>query len=90
MISVNVYEVGDVIKIKRDNFRLEAKRRTVAESGSETRAIVMGISQRIDKLYSYKLVTASGKTIVFTPHEQGQEEYIGHVDLGLLFPEKDG
>ena len=85
-ISVNVYEIGDVVKINRDNFNLEAKRRTISESGAETRAIVVGISQRLDKLFTYRLVTTTGKTLTLTPHEQGAEEYIGHIDLGLLFP----
>ena len=81
-ISVNVYEVGDVIEINRADLRLVAKQRSLA---STTRAIIMGISQRMDKLFTYKIVADNGKTLLFTPGEQGHEKYIGHIDLSLLF-----
>lgn len=81
-INVNVYEVGDVIEMARNDLRLEAKRRTFADS---TRAVVVGVSQRMDKLFSYKIISSNGKMITLTPSEQGGEKYIGHIDLGLLF-----
>ena len=52
-INMNVYEVGDVIELDRKNLRLVSKQRSFAESH---RAIVMGVNQRIDKLFTYRLV----------------------------------
>lgn len=81
-ISVNVYEIGDVIEMEQKNLRLEAKRRTYAES---KRAVVIDVAQRIDKLFSYKMIASNGKSFTLTPEEQGNERYVGHIDLGLLF-----
>lgn len=81
-ITMNVYEVGDVIEIKGENLRLVAKQRSFGES---RRAVIVGVNQRIDKLYSYKMIADNGKMLTFTPGEQGGETYIGHIDLGLLF-----
>ena len=81
-IDVNVYEPGDIIELHSENFNLVAKRRTL--NGAK-RAMVIGAKQRMDKLFTYKIVTDTGTTLTFTPTEQGTEQYIGHVDLGLLF-----
>ena len=81
-INLNVYEVGDVIELKRENLKLVAKQRCYAESG---RAVIIGVNQRIDKLFTYKLLADNGKIVSLTPSEQGQEKYIGHIDLGMLY-----
>lgn len=81
-INLNVYEVGDVIELDRKNLRLVSKQRSYAESH---RAIVMGVNQRVDKLFTYKLIADNGKMFNLVPNEQGEEKYVGHVDLGLLF-----
>ena len=82
MISVNVYEPGDVIMLNVDDINLVAKRRNM-ESG--TRAMIVGVVQRLDKMYTYRILTDSGKMMALTPGEQGHEQYIGHVDLEMLF-----
>lgn len=81
-ININTYEVGDVIEMAQKDLRLEAKRRTFADS---TRAIVVDVNQRMDKLFTYKLIASNGRAISLTPAEQGGEKYVGHIDLGLLF-----
>ena len=81
-IQVNVYEVGDVIEMTRESFNLDAKRRSFADS---TRAVIVEVRQRQDKLFSYKVVASNGKTFTLTPSDQGKEQYVGHIDLGLLF-----
>lgn len=81
MISVNVYEAGDVLELNHKNFKLVAKQRNL--DGSK-RVMVIDVRQRLDKLYTYKVVTDTGTTMMLTPSEQGGEEYIGHIDLGLL------
>lgn len=81
-INLSIYEVGDVIQMNADDLSLEAKRRCYAGS---RRAIVVGAEQRMDKLYTYKIIADNGKMITFTPREQGNERYIGHIDLSLLF-----
>ena len=83
-INVNVYEVGDVIELDRKNLRLVAKQRNYAES---RRAMVVGVNQRVDKLFTYRLIADNGKLLTFVPSEQGEEKYVGHVDLNLLFAE---
>ena len=81
-ININVYEVGDVIRLDRSALSLEAKRRSYGDS---RRAVIISVGQRMDKLFSYKAIADNGKMFTFTPNEQGNEEYIGHIDLGLLF-----
>ena len=81
-ISVNVYEVGDVIELNPSSLRLVAKQRSYAES---TRAVVVGVNQRMDKLFTYKLIADNGKMLTLTPSEQGGEKFVGHTDLSLLF-----
>ena len=81
-ININVYEVGDVIQLDRSNLSLEAKRRSYGDS---RRAIIVSAGQRMDKLFSYKAIADNGKMFTLTPNEQGSEEYVGHIDLGLLF-----
>jgi len=80
-ISVNVYEIGDILKINAKDFRLVAKQRDL--DGCK-RVMVIGAKQRLDKMYTYKVITEKGVTLQLTPSEQGNEEYVGHVDLGLL------
>lgn len=81
-ININVYEVGDVISIDQASLKLVAKRESM---GKSTRAVIIAVNQRLDKLYSYKLVLDNGKSFTLTPGEQGSEKYVGHIDLGLLF-----
>lgn len=81
-ININVYEVGDVIQLDRSDLSLEAKRRSY---GASTRAVIVSVGQRMDKLYTYKAIADNGKMFSFTPSEQGKEKYVGHIDLGLLF-----
>ena len=81
-ISLNVYEVGDVIEISGADINLESKRRTIGQS---TRAVVVGVQHRIDKLFSYKVIADNGKLFTLKPSEQGNEKYIGHIDLSLLY-----
>lgn len=81
-ININVYEVGDVIQLKGGDLRLEAKKRTYGDS---TRGIIVSVGQRMDKLFTYKVIADNGKMFSLTPSEQGKEEYIGHIDLSLLF-----
>ena len=85
-ININVYELGDIIKIPRKDISLESKRVGI---GKSHRAIVVGIMQRMDKLYSYKLLASNGRTFTLKPNEQGAEEYVGHVDLGVLYAGDD-
>lgn len=80
-IKLSVYEIGDVIQMHGDNFNLETKRRAI---GRVKRGVVMGVSQRIDKLFSYKVVCSDGTMITLKPAEQGGEKYVGHIDMGLL------
>ena len=79
---MNVYEVGDVIRISRKNISLESKRVTI---GPATKAIVISATQRSDKLYSYRVLANNGRTFVLKPNEQGFEEYVGHIDMSVLF-----
>lgn len=81
MISVNVYEVGDILEVSAKDFKLMAKQRDL---GGSKRVMVIGAKQRLDKMFTYKVVTEKGATLQFTPNEQGNEEYVGHIDLGLL------
>ena len=81
-INYTIYEIGDVIEIAPKNFRLESKRRSI---GGATRAVVVGVGERVDKMHSYKVVADNGKMFTLTPSEQGGERYIGHIDFGLLF-----
>ena len=83
-INVNVYEVGDVIELDRKNLRLVAKQRNYAES---RRAMVISVNQRVDKLFTYRLIADNGKMLNLVPSEQGEEKYVGHVDLSALFAE---
>lgn len=80
-ININVYEVGDVIQLDRADLSLEAKRRSY---GNSRRAVIMSVGQRMDKLFTYKAIADNGKMFTFTPNEQGREQYIGHIDMGLL------
>lgn len=80
-ISVNVYEVGDILQVNSKDFKLVAKQRDL--DGSK-RVMVIGVKQRLDKMFTYKVVTDKGVTLQFTPSEQGNEEYVGHIDLGML------
>lgn len=81
-ISLNVYEVGDVIKIPRKSISLESKRVAI---GPATRALIVGVMQRTDKMFSYRVLADNGKTFILKPNEQGLEEYVGHIDMGVLF-----
>lgn len=81
-ININVYEVGDVIELKRENLRLVAKQRSYAES---SKAMVVDVNQRTDKMFTYRLIAENGKMLNLTPAEQGNEKFVGHIDLGLLF-----
>ncbi len=83
-ISVSVYEIGDVLRLYSKDFNLVAKKRDIAGS---KRVMVIGVKQRLDKMFTYKVVTETGTTIQFTPREQGNEEYLGHIDLELLMGE---
>ena len=80
-ISVNVYEIGDVLEVDTKDFKLIAKQRDL---DSSKRVMVIGVKQRLDKMFTYKVVTEKGVVLQFTPSEQGNEEYVGHIDLGLL------
>ena len=80
-ISVNVYEVGDILEVNTKAFKLVAKQRNL--DGSR-RVMVIGAKQRLDKMYTYKVVTEKGATMQLTPSEQGDEKYVGHIDLGIL------
>lgn len=80
-ISVNVYEVGDILEVSAKDFKLIAKQRDL---GSSKRVMVIGAKQRLDKMFTYKVVTDKGVTLQFTPSEQGNEEYVGHIDLSQL------
>ena len=84
-ISLNVYEVGDVIRIPRKDISLESKRVSI---GRATRAVIVGVMQRADKMYSYKALASNGKTFTLKPNEQGAEEYVGHIDLSILTEEE--
>ena len=81
-ISIEVYEVGDIIRLSNKNFNLVAKRRAVDDS---PRAMIIGITERLDKMFTYKVLLESGKTMTITPNEQGGETYVGHVDLTMLY-----
>ena len=81
-ISLNVYEVGDVIKINRNITNLMSKQRQIDKA---TRAVVISVAQRVDKLFTYKIMCANGSVVNLKPDEQGKEEYVGHIDLGMLF-----
>ena len=81
MISLNVYEMGDVLKLHNADFKLAAKQRNL--DGARL-AMVISAKQRLDKLYTYKVVTDTGVTLMITPSEQGNEEFVGHVDLSML------
>lgn len=81
-ISLNVYEVGDVISIPRKSISLESKRVAI---GPATKAIVVNVVQRADKMFSYRMLADNGRTFILKPSEQGHEEYVGHIDLGVLF-----
>lgn len=81
-ISLNVYEIGDVIKIPRKSISLESKRVAI---GPATKAVIINVTQRSDKLYSYRVLADNGRTFVLKPNEQGFEEYVGHIDMGVLF-----
>lgn len=81
-INVNVYEIGDVIELNGDNLKLVAKQRAYSES---RRALIVGVNQRIDKMFTYKILAENGKVISFSPNEQGNEKYVGHIELGLLY-----
>lgn len=80
-ISVNVYEVGDILEVSAKDFKLIAKQRDL---DSSKRVMVIGAKQRLDKMFTYKVVTDKGVTLQFTPSEQGNEEYVGHIDLSQL------
>ena len=43
------------------------------------------MQHRIDKLFSYKVIADNGKLFTLKPSEQGNEKYIGHIDLSLLY-----
>ena len=81
-INVNVYEVGDVIELDRKNLRLVAKQRNYAES---RRSMVVSVNQRVDKLFTYRLIADNGKMLNLVPNEQGEEKYVGHIDMDMLF-----
>ena len=85
-ISVNVYEIGDVIELNKECLRLVAKQRSYAEC---VRAVVVAVNQRMDKLFTYKMITDNGKMLTLTPSEQGGEKYVGHIDLTILFEAKE-
>ena len=85
MVSVNVYEAGDVLKVNTKDFRLAAKKRDLDDS---KRVMVVSAKQRLDKLFTYKVLTEKGVMLQFTPSEQGNEEYVGHIDLGIFMGDK--
>lgn len=81
-VAMNVYEVGDIIQMTADDFKLIAKQRSW---GNSKRAVIMSAEQRIDKFYSYKAITDNGKVLALTPADLGNEVYVGHADLSMLF-----
>lgn len=85
MVSVNVYEAGDVLEVSTKDFRLVSKQRDL---GGSKRVMVVSAKQRLDKMFTYKVLTEKGAMLQFTPSEQGNEEYVGHIDLGMLMGEK--
>lgn len=85
-VTINRYEVGDVILITPECFRLLSKRSSI---GRAERCVVYNVTQRTDRLFTYKVFAQNGKTFSLTPAEQGNEKYIGHIDMSLMFEDGD-
>ena len=85
-ITVNVYEIGDVIKLSKDAFKLSMKQRAFGDS---RKAMIVNCNIRKDGKVTYKIVTDKKLMMTFTPEDQGTEEYVGHVDMSVLFEKDD-
>lgn len=81
-ITMNVYEVGDIITLDKNFFHLVAKQQSAS---SATKALVVSRLKLQTGGYSYKVVANNGKMYTMKPDEMGKEKYIGHIDLSQVF-----
>ena len=83
-IQVPIYEIGDVITITNNIFKLDRKR-DIAYKAEKAMIIERNKSQC--NTFSYKILCDNGKVLTLKAEELGRETYIGKADLSLLFGE---
>ncbi len=81
-IQVPIYEVGDIITVSNDVFRLTQKKHTVNKA---EKAMIFERKQLTNKSFSYRILCDNGKVLTLKPEELGKETYIDSVDLSPLF-----
>lgn len=92
MIETTEYEPGDVLDVSKTVFRYQGggennsshSIKAKARSGSSNRLLVLSTTSTKSGTL-YKGVLSNGKAIALKPYELGQETYIGHLDLGILY-----
>ena len=84
--TIRQYEVGDVLDISMVHPKLTAKRRL----NYADRGMVFQVNMLMNGAITYKVITDNGYVTSFTHDEQGEERYIGHIDMSMLFPQDDG
>lgn len=83
-IEVPIYEVGDIIAITNNIFTLTRKHEVAQKA---EKAMIIERRHRPGNVFSYKILCDNGKVLTLKAEEIGKEEYIGKVDLSMLFGE---
>lgn len=76
-ISVNVYDVGDVLDVSA----VKPIHRKATLEVAEKVLIVSVIELKNNHRYHYRAVTNKGNITTITADEMRGEKYIGHIDL---------
>lgn len=81
-VTINQYEVGDVLDVSGVNWHTSTKKRSMSDA---KKALVLSIQQLATGECTYKAFTDTCKTVLIIPGEQNAVKYIGHMDISMMF-----
>lgn len=81
-VTINQYEVGDVLDVSGVNWHTSSKKRSMSDA---KKALVLAIQQLSTGECTYKAFTDTCKTVPIIPDKQGAIKYIGHMDISMMF-----
>jgi len=81
-VTINQYEVGDVLDVTGVKWHTNAKKRSMSDA---KKALVLAIQKLATGECTYKAFADNCKTVLIIPGEQGAVKYIGHMDISMMF-----
>lgn len=81
-ITINQYEIGDVVDVSKVVCRTNQKKNSMRDA---MRGMVVWLNPLLSGESSYVVLLDTHHTVLITPEEQGGMKYIGHTDISMLY-----